>query len=133
MAATLADIIFASRGIAAVASSCGIFAAPDAEASENAVLAMKNGWDADVSGHKARMTDEANLADAHIVITMTMGHKSHLLAMYPNFADKIHAIKELCKDGCDIDDPFGASLDVYQKCAKQIEGFLEKFDWEEYL
>ena len=133
VAAALADKLFANRGIAASAASCGIFAIDGAGPSENAVVAVKNGWNADVSEHKAKIIRETNLADAHIVITMTMGHKSHLLALYPDFADKIHAIKELCGDGCDIDDPFGGNLDVYQKCAKQIESFIENFDWERYL
>ena len=133
MAAALANSIFANRGIAAVAASCGVFAADGADASENAVTVMKEGWNIDISGHKAKMTDEANLADAHIVITMTSGHKSHLLALYPDFAYKIYAVRELGGDGCDIGDPFGANIEIYQKCAEQIESFLENFNWERYL
>ena len=133
MAAALANSIFASRGIAAVAASCGVFAHDGADASENAVAAMKEGWNVDISGHKAKMTGEADLADAYMVITMTMGHKNHLLMLYPDFAGKIHAVKEICGQGQDIDDPFGANFDIYLQCARQIESFLENFDWEGHL
>jgi len=132
MAAALANNIFKSRGIAAMAVSRGVFAVDDADASKNAVAAMKDGWNADISGHKAKMTDETALEAAYIIITMTAGHKSHLLALYPDFADKIYAIRDIDGGGRDIDDPFGANLDVYLRCAKQIESFLNSFDWEGY-
>ena len=131
----MANRLFESRGTLAMAVSCGIFAVDDSDASVNSVAAMRDGWNINISGHKARMVGDDILAGAHNIITMTMGHKNHLCALYPDFADKVHAVKELYSDGrsSDIDDPFGASLDVYIQCARQIEDFLMNFDWEGYL
>jgi len=133
MAAALANNIFKSRGIAAMADSCGVFAIDNASASKNAVRAMKDGWSTDILEHKAKTTTEPGLSAAHIIITMTQGHKSHLCALYPDFADKIYAVKEISDNDSDIDDPFGANLETYMQCARQIEHFLEYFDWEGYL
>ena len=131
MAAALADKMFATRG--AIAASCGVFAADGAGPSQNAVAAMKDGWGLDISGHRAKRVSEQDLADAFVVIAMTAGHKSHLNALFPEFAGKIHAVSEICEEGCDIEDPFGASLDVYLECARQIEQFLDKFGREGFL
>ena len=133
MAAAIANKIFKSRGIEAVAVSCGVFAADGAGASENAVMAVKNHFNGDISEHKARRVSEGDLAEAHVVIAMTAGHKSHLNMMFPEFIDKIHTVGELCEQGRDIEDPFGADLDIYLQCARQIEQFLENFNWEEFL
>ena len=131
MAAALANNIFTKRGIAAVAISCGVFATPGSRASQNAAKVMKDGWGIDISSHKARITCENDVGAADFVIAMTAGHKNHLVMQYPEFADKIYAVNEICSDGQDIDDPFGAGTDIYLQCARQIENFLENFDWEE--
>lgn len=131
MAAALANDIFASRGINAVAVSCGVFAVPGAKASVDAIAVMKNDWDIDITNHKARITCDADLAEADIVIAMTAGHKNHLITHHPEFADKVHTVGEVCSDGRDIDDPFGGGFDTYMQCAKQIEKFLKNFNWED--
>jgi len=123
MAAAIANNLFINRSIAAVAVSGGVFAMDGAAASKNAIAAIN----ADLKDHRAKMVQEEDLAGAHIVITMTKSHKSHLCAMYPDFTHKIHTL------GHDIDDPFGASLDVYKKCAEQILRCLENLVWEEYI
>ena len=75
------------------------------------------------------MTDETDLAGAHMVITMTMGHKNHICYMYPDYAHKVHTLGELCGDNNDIEDPFGADLDTYRQCADQIGRCLENLNW----
>jgi len=131
MAEALANDMFKASGIEARAISCGVFANGGVPASKNALEAMKNGWGIDIRAHKAKMISEEGLEKADIVIAMTTGHKNHLFGTYPKFTEKIYAIKEICEEGRDIDDPFGANLDIYMQCAKQIERFLKSFDWEE--
>ena len=133
IAAALANNIFLKREIAAVAISCGIFAVPGASASKNAMEVLKKGWGIDVLGHQASVTCDADLAKADIIITMTAGHKNHISLHHPEYIGKVHAVGELCPDKRDIDDPFGGDVDVYMQCAKQIESFLENFDWEGYI
>ena len=133
MAAALANKMFGVKGIAAIASSCGIFAMEGASVSENAVATIKDGHDFDISSHRAKTANIEDLAEAHIVITMTAGHKGHLCALYPHFAQKIHNIGEICGEGCDIEDPFGGNIDTYARCAEQIKQYLDNLDWGKYL
>ncbi|MCL2375806.1 MAG: low molecular weight protein arginine phosphatase [Defluviitaleaceae bacterium] len=134
MAAALANKMFERRGIvAAKASSCGIFATDGTKASKNALTALKNCYGIDISGHIAKMTDEATLADAYVIMTMTTGHKSHLCTIYPEFTDKIYAMKDICATGRDIEDPFSGDIDVYKNCAGQLKQCIESLKWEDYL
>ena len=134
MAAALAKKMFERRGCKdVVVASCGIFAMENAKASKNAVVALKECHGIDILEHRAKMVDEAALSDAHIIITMTTGHKSHLCAGYPNFINKIYAMKDICDMGCEIEDPFGGDINIYKKCAGQIEQCIESLKWEEYL
>lgn len=70
------------------------------------------------------------LADwADWILTMTEGHKSHILVQYPQFAEKVHVLKQFANGGedaqsYDISDPFGGSLEEYKRCAEEIEDAL---------
>ncbi len=55
---------------------------------------------------------------ADIVLTMTRGHRAAILAAYP---DRAHQVRTLRRDGGDIADPVGSSVEVYRQCAEQIE------------
>ena len=126
MAQAVANHFFKTKSIAAVASSRGVFARPNDPASANAVAAMVS-FGLNITDHKSGLISEEDLAGAHIVITMTTGHKAHILAKYSSFAHKVHAVKELA--GHDVSDPFGGGMDIYLSCAEQIKSFIENFDW----
>ena len=55
-----------------------------------------------------------------------------VIARYPKLADKVKLLGEYAKDKKykEIDDPWGYSFEVYEKCAKEIvdsvEGFIGK-------
>lgn len=133
MAAAIANKIFQERRIRAVAASCGIYAAPDANVSENAAIAMRDMLGADISGHRARVVREEYLAQAHIVIALTASHKHGLCLAYPEFADKVYAIAEFGGEYRDINDPFGGNLEIYIETAGQMWGYFENLSWEEYI
>ena len=130
MAEAIANKFFKERGIAAVASSCGIYATDGSEASKNAMAIMKNAYDTDISDHRARIVCEEYLAAADIVIAVTEGHKNHLCAAYPGYADKVYAMGEFGEECCDVDDPYGGSLEIYKETAAQIQRCFENIDWE---
>ena len=53
--------------------------------------------------------------------------------LYPNLKEKVYTIKEYATKNdtnknadINISDPWGFSIDVYRKCAKEIEENLEK-------
>jgi len=134
MAAALANHLFEMRGmVAVVATSCGIFATKDTRASKNAVAVLKQWCGIDISEHRAKMTVEKCLENAHIVIAMTMGHKNHLCELYPDYADRVYSISETCPMGLDIEDPFGGDFEVYKNCAGQIKQCIGSIKWEDYL
>ena len=133
MAAAIAADLLEKQGISAQTLSCGIFAAQGGDASINSVKAVKNLMGLDISAHKSKAAEEEDIISAHIIITMTHGHKKHLVEIYPGFAEKIFTIRELCGEECDINDPFGGSEAIYTECAEQLKRYIEKLKWEEIL
>jgi len=132
MAEAIANHIFKTNGISASATSCGVFAQNGYGASSGALAAMEN-YDLDISAHKSMQANQEELEAAHIIITMTNGHKARLLSVFPDFAIKIHTISDLCGTDRDIDDPFGGDMSVYMDCAAQIKNYIEKLDWGRYI
>jgi protein-tyrosine-phosphatase len=132
MAEAIANHIFKTDGISAFATSCGVFAQIGYGASPGALSAMEN-YDLDISAHKSKQASLEELEAAHIIITMTNGHKARLVSVFPDFACKIYVISELCGTDVDIDDPFGGDMSAYTDCAAQIKNYIEKLDWGKYI
>lgn len=109
------------------AVSAGIYALEGQPASPHSMEAMLEGWDIDISRHRARNVSPANIQDSFLVLTMTEAHKKALLEQYHNHTGKIFTLNEYASNintpgivGWDITDPFGMSLEVYRKCAAEI-------------
>ena len=88
---------------------------------ESADVAAEFG--ADLLAHRSRPVNPQLLLAADDVIAMTRGHASALAAQFPGIGPQPRL---LCGDD-DLDDPIGASLDVYRDCAKTILNNLERF------
>ena len=128
MAQAMAAQHFAGAGIEALAASCGVHAWDGAPASFGAVGAME-AVGLDLAGHSAKSVTFELMEGADVVITMTAGHKAHLLAGFGEFADKIHAMADLCAAAGDIGDPFGGDASLYAACAADILRCIESIDW----
>ena len=48
----------------------------------------------DLSTHRARRVERADLQAAALILTMTAGHKEQLVADYPEVRDKVHVLRE---------------------------------------
>ena len=133
MAQVLADDIFDRGGLGLKAYSCGVFALKGSPASVYAVEVMED-FGLELAGHGATPVQQEAVEDAAVIITMTHGHKSHILQLFPQFAHKTHTLTEICGDDGegDITDPFGANKGFYRQCAEQIKSNLEKIDWEKF-
>jgi protein-tyrosine phosphatase len=110
-----------ARGVwvlsAGVAAYGGGPAAP-----ETLDVALEHG--VDLREHRSRPVNPQLLAAADDVVAMTRSH-AHAIAMrYPGVGP---AVRLLCGDDADLDDPIGASLDVYRQCARTILTHLERF------
>ncbi|HEY2910439.1 MAG TPA: Sua5/YciO/YrdC/YwlC family protein [Gemmataceae bacterium] len=102
--------------------SAGVSAYGGAPASPESVdVAAEFG--ADLLSHRSRPVNPQLLAAADDVIAMTRGHALALAAGFPGIGPPPRL---LCGDG-DLDDPIGASLDVYRECARTITNQLERF------
>jgi protein-tyrosine phosphatase len=55
---------------------------------------------------------------ADMILTMTRGHRAAILAAWPDRAEQVRTLR---RDGGDIADPVGSSVEVYEQCANQME------------
>jgi L-threonylcarbamoyladenylate synthase len=101
--------------------SAGVSAYGDSPATPEAV-AVAAELGADLSEHRSRAIDAELLSAADVVIAMTRGHAQALASRFPGTGP---APRLLCGDA-DLDDPIGAGIDVYRRCAATIRDQLER-------
>jgi protein-tyrosine phosphatase len=118
LGSTVADL--PRRGIWAL--SAGVSAYGDSPATPEAV-AVAGELGADLSEHRSRAVNVDLLSAADDVIAMTRGHAQALASRFPGAGP---APRLLCGDE-DLDDPIGAGLDVYRRCAATIRTHLERY------
>lgn len=107
--------------------SAGIAAFPGQSATEQAIYVMfKRGID--ISKHSAKQLDKDILNNVSLILTMTQNHKHMILHIYPEAANKVFTLKEYAygdkKGFLDITDPYGQSVEVYEKTAEEISKAL---------
>jgi protein-tyrosine phosphatase len=119
-------------------SSAGISAFTGDCANENSIKVMKEIWEIDINSHRARRICNYNIEDSDFIITMTREQKEYLVSMYPEADYKIFTLKQFVAEknmnndsdrydfAIDIPDPYGMSVQVYEKCAKEIKDAVEK-------
>jgi protein-tyrosine phosphatase len=102
--------------------SAGLAAGPGFPAAYEAIEIVK-GLGADLSQHQSRsLTVElANRAD-HLLV-MTRGHARALAQQLPAGASRPRL---LSPEGEDVDDPIGGSREIYEQCARQLDGYIQK-------
>lgn len=110
------------ENIDAKAASAGIFAQEGDSATVEAIQAAKN-FGVDISSHKASIITEDMLKYSDLILTMTESHKQLL---YPIVGDKIYTLNEFAGFEGNIPDPFGGSIDEYNKTAESIMTAVEK-------
>jgi len=67
------------------------------------------------AAHKSRQAGEDILKGFDLIYGITAHHEARLKEDFPGFADKILCMPE------DIGDPYGGSLEVYEKCFENIK------------
>ena len=124
------------------AQSAGLAVSNEAPPSTNAVLAIKDYLDIDISKHRAHILSKAEVEEAYLILTMTQSHKHYILSMFPGAYQKVFTLKEYVYDvpvhsdkgnrsgtpaiSPDIADPYGKSLWSYKMCAEEIAMAIEK-------
>lgn len=76
--------------------------------------------------HRARPLTREMVREEGLVLTMTMAHKTNILALVPEAEKKVFTLKEfLGKPGeggsLDIPDPFGSPEEVYREVLQELK------------
>lgn len=101
--------------ISGSADSCGTAAAPNVPAAENAILAVKELYNLNISKHLSKPISIELIDKADIIFVMSQRHATALISLFPECKDKLYIPKN------EIADPFMSSLEVYKACAKELE------------
>ena len=106
--------------------SAGLNATTGKSASKNTQdVCSLHGFDA--SKHTATNIRDSNIEEMDLVLTATDYHKNKLKINYPNL--NIYTIKEYIEEfPRDIDDPYGSTIEDYDKCFNEILEALEKLN-----
>ena len=108
-----------SRGV--IVASAGLAASPGSPASaQTAELLRERGISIDQ--HSAQPLSEHLVRQADLLIALTQGHKQSILEVWPEASSRVTLVD---KEQRDISDPIGGSLEVYRRCAEQIERGIE--------
>ena len=67
--------------------------------------------------HKSRQIDEDIVRRAEIIYGITVHHEIRLKENFPDYQEKILCMPE----NTNINDPYGGSLEVYEKCFENIK------------
>ena len=114
-------------------NSAGMHALEGERASTNAIDAARE-YGADLSLHKAKGLTQEMVESAQLILSMTDQHKYHIVRLFPGAQDKTYTLKEYAymdeadhnKTYINISDPYGASIEIYRKCAEEIYQALQK-------
>lgn len=101
--------------------SAGAFAAPGQPVSSEAVDVLREAG-IDISGHRSSMLTRDMIHEADLILCMTESHRRAVLDLVPAAADRTMLLDPRGA----IEDPIGAGLDTYRRCADQIRSGLHR-------
>jgi protein-tyrosine phosphatase len=108
------------RGV--IIASAGISASPGGGAAPEAIEVMqKRGLD--LTRHESQPLSDKLVRHADLVLALTGAHRQAVIRRWPEATGRTVVLR---MDGTDIDDPIGCPLDVYVKCAQEIEDALRQ-------
>jgi protein-tyrosine phosphatase len=108
------------RGV--LVDSAGIAAMAGGRPSAEAVQVMTERG-LDLAGHESQPLSDRLVQHADAIFTMTHSHRETIIAHWPAAAARV---RMLCQDQHDVSDPIGASVEMYARCAKQIDAAIIK-------
>ena len=108
--------------------SCGVFAMEGDVPTYEGIQVMKE-YGIDLKNHRATHIRNSKIEEMDIILCATTSHKNNVINMYPHLKEKVYTMKEYAeydKNDMDIKDPWGYGIEVYRKCAKEIEDCIDK-------
>ncbi len=103
--------------------SAGIAAMVGGRASPEAVQVL-SARGLDLSQHESQPLGDRLVRFADLILTMTASHRDAILAQWPDAEPRT---RMLCRDLRDVADPVGGPVDLYRRCAEQIDSQLESW------
>ena len=103
----------------------GTWANDGQRVSENSVKAMETRG-LDIRKHRSKTVSRTLLDQYDLILVMEPGHKEALRVEFPLAAGRIFLLSELSGPPVAIDDPYGMSLDRYEKTAVELEGYIDE-------
>lgn len=105
--------------------SAGLSACNGMPASGAAVVALRE-RNIDIRAHSSQPVSRELVDSASLIVVMTASHLTHLRVMYPSVVEKSFLLKSFGPNGRggDVEDPIGASVEVYRGIRDEIEGTL---------
>lgn len=122
------------RGLACRADSAGIAAFTGVPASANALDAMAELYQINLSAHLSKPVSHFLLQHSDLVLAMTPMHKKALQEAFPEFEGKIHTLSEYARSLApetarelppEIRDPYGDVLSEYKETLRQIAALVD--------
>lgn len=113
------------RGV--VVMSAGTSASPGCRSAAEAIETMKDRG-LDLSQHESQPLSERLVRFADLILTMTRGHRDAILDAFPEAESRVHLISQ---GRGDVSDPIGGPLDLYRRCAEQLDNYLA--NWADEL
>jgi protein-tyrosine phosphatase len=103
------------------AFSAGVHAVTGSKTSKNSAKVVLDNLKNDITDRFAVQLSLEHIEDADIVLTMTERIKELLKGVFPQFSDKIDTINNFAGVNGDIIDPYGGSLEVYEKTYSSLK------------
>lgn len=119
--------LLAKMGYSIKSSSSGIVAKDGTRSPEDAIRAASM-FNVDLCDHISKKTDDSHLEKADLIFCMHFNQYRQLCRKYPTYKEKIFLLKAYRKPICfdlNIEDPYGKSIQQYQKCFKEISRSIE--------
>ena len=110
--------------------SSGLHASKGEYSPDEAIIVMKEDYDANLLNHESINIKESNIEEMDLILCLTHAIKTTVEYMYPELEHKIFTLHEYAfgpeTEDKDVDDPWGYPIEVYRKCAKEIKESLDE-------
>ncbi|MCU0710545.1 MAG: Sua5/YciO/YrdC/YwlC family protein [Pirellula sp.] len=108
---------FGARDLPIYAISAGVAAYGGDPASPGAQQAIKK-YRANLDKHQSNQLTLELVDQADLILTMGSRHKHVIVSQWPAASGKVQMISP---DGSEIADPFGGPIEIYARCAEQLD------------
>jgi protein arginine phosphatase len=122
----MAEAILKSRELSGLeVKSAGVFAAEGGQASAHAKQVLEEQGIA--HEHTSSVLTKELVEWAHVILTMTSGHKWNVVSMFEGAEGKTFTLTEFAGEpGGEVLDPFGGSLEIYRATFMELKKHIEQ-------